>query len=147
MSQHGAPEQNPGFLLWRTTLSWQRRIRAALSPHDLTHVQFVLLASLWWLHDQGRQQPTQAQLAEQASTDLTMTSQVIRKLQARGLVQRQADRTDARAWRLRLTAAGGELLAVALPAVEAADQEYFAALGEQHDAFLAGLATLTTHHR
>ena len=43
------PERSPGFLLWRVTLAWQRRIRAALAHHELTHVQFVVLASLWWL--------------------------------------------------------------------------------------------------
>lgn len=40
------PEQSPGFLLWRATLSWQRRIRSVLEPRQLTDVQFVLLASL-----------------------------------------------------------------------------------------------------
>jgi hypothetical protein len=28
-------------------------MRSVLKPHDLTHVQFVLLASLWWLQDHG----------------------------------------------------------------------------------------------
>ena len=43
------PERSPGFLLWRVTLAWQRAMRAALAPHDLTHVQFVLLTTTWWL--------------------------------------------------------------------------------------------------
>jgi hypothetical protein len=40
----GAPERSPGFVLWRAMLAWQRRIRAALAPYELTHVQFVMLA-------------------------------------------------------------------------------------------------------
>lgn len=41
------PATSPGFLLWHVTLRWQRAITAALRPLDLTHVQFVLLASAW----------------------------------------------------------------------------------------------------
>lgn len=108
------PEQGPGFLLWRATLSWQRRMRLVLAPHALTHVQFVLLASLWWLEDHEDQPPTQARLAEQARTDPMMTSQVIRKLSARGALERTLDPADGRARQLRLTVAGRALVARAL---------------------------------
>ena len=30
------------------TLQWKRDVVAALTPLELTHVQFVLLASTWW---------------------------------------------------------------------------------------------------
>ena len=142
-SQHQAPEQSPGFLLWRATLSWQRSIRAALAPHGLTHVQFVLLASLWWLQGHGTELPSQARLAEQAGTDPMMASQVIRKLAARGLLERRLDPADSRARRLALTAAGSVLLTGALADVEAADEAYFAALGPDRGSFLAGLARLS----
>lgn len=141
-SRFDAPEQSPGFLLWRVTLSWQRRMRAALAPHDLTHVQFVLLASLWWLEDRGGR-PTQAQLAEQAGTEVMMTSQVLRRLEARGLLARDPDPDDSRARRLRLTPAGGALLTGALADVEAADQAYFAVLGQDRDDFGRALRALS----
>jgi DNA-binding MarR family transcriptional regulator len=143
-SQYGAPERSPGFLLWRVTLSWQRRMRAALAPHDLTHVQFVLLASLWWLQEHGGRQPTQAQLADQAGTDLMMTSQVVRKLEGRGLLARDLDPDDSRARRLRLTTEGNDLLAGALAHVVEADQAYFATLGDDRVAFARALTTLST---
>lgn len=141
-SRHEAAERSPGFLLWRATLSWQRSIRAALAPYGLTHVQFVLLASLWWLVEHGTRQPIQADLAEHAGTDPMMTSQVVRKLAVRGLVGRQPDPADSRALRLTVTEAGRTLLAGALADVEAADEEYFAALGDQRDAFTRALALL-----
>jgi DNA-binding MarR family transcriptional regulator len=72
-----------------------------------------------------------------------MTSQVTRKLEARGLLERRPDPADGRARRLRLTAGGSALLAGALADVEAADDAYFAALGEGRDTFLAALAALT----
>jgi DNA-binding MarR family transcriptional regulator len=130
VTRFGAPEQSPGFLLWRATLAWQRRIRQVLAPHELTHVQFVLLASLWWLADRGPGEPTQARLAEQAGTDPMMTSQVLRKLEARGLIARKPHPQDSRARLLNLTRTGKDLVARALADVEAADEKYFAALGD-----------------
>ena len=59
---------------------------AALRPLGLTHVQFVLLASTWWLTDVAHETVTQRRVAEHAGTDATMTSQVLRALEARGLV-------------------------------------------------------------
>ena len=47
------PDDSPGFLLWHVTLRWQRDIAAALAPMGLTHVQFVLLATCWWLNSRG----------------------------------------------------------------------------------------------
>jgi DNA-binding MarR family transcriptional regulator len=117
-------------------------MRLALAPHDLTHVQFVLLASLWWLEDHDDQPPTQTRLAEQAGTDPMMTSQVTRKLEARDLLERAADPIDSRARRLRLTAAGRELVARALDDVEATDEDWFAALGNRREAFIEALAAL-----
>jgi DNA-binding MarR family transcriptional regulator len=141
-TRFGAPERSLGFLLWRVTLAWQRRMRSALEPHDLTHVQFVLLASLWWLSGHGEGPPIQALLAEQAGTDQMMTSQVLRKLEARGLLDRTPDDRDTRARRVRLTAAGRKLVARALADVERADTDYFAPLAAGHETFLETLATL-----
>jgi DNA-binding MarR family transcriptional regulator len=129
-------------LLWRVTLSWQRRIRSVLEPYELTHVQFVLLTSLWWLADHEDRPPTQARLAQHAGTDPMMTSQVTRKLEARGLLERALDPADSRARRLHLTAAGQAVVAQALKDVEAADEDYFAALGRQRDPFVRALGTL-----
>jgi DNA-binding MarR family transcriptional regulator len=146
-SRHEAPEQSPGFLLWRATLSWQRGIRAALAPHELTHVQFVLLASLWWLEGHGAEQPNQADLAVQADTDPMMTSQVIRKLAGRELVERRSDPGDSRAVLVATTEAGRLLLARALADVEAVDEAYFAALGPDRATFTRALARLAEHPR
>jgi DNA-binding MarR family transcriptional regulator len=120
------PVASPGFLLWHLTLAWQRAVTAVLEPLDLTHVQFVLLACAWWLASQG-QVPNQLQLARQAGTDVKMTSQVVRRLEAKGLLDRQVDPDDTRARRLRLTAEGDRLARRAIAAVEQADAEFFGA--------------------
>jgi DNA-binding MarR family transcriptional regulator len=71
-----------------------------------------------------------------------MTSQVVRKLEARGLVTREPHPTDARARHLALTPQGERLLAVALEDFEAADADYFAALGSDGGEFLGLLGRL-----
>ncbi|MGW5284223.1 MarR family winged helix-turn-helix transcriptional regulator [Streptomyces collinus] len=119
-----SPGDSPGFLLWHATLRWQRDIAAALAPLDLTHVQFVLLACTWWLNTQG-EHPNQLALARQAGTDVKMTSQVLRNLEHKGLVEREVDPADARAKRLRVTDTGAELAPRAIAAVERADARFF----------------------
>jgi DNA-binding MarR family transcriptional regulator len=140
VSRWDGPERSPGFLMWQVTLAWQRAMRAALAPHDLTHVQFVLLATSWWL---GKEEPpTQHTLAERAGTDTMMTSQVIRKLADRGFVTREEDPADARARRIRVTEAGLRALTPALADVERVDVEFFARLGKRADGFVDGLQSL-----
>ncbi|WP_225833486.1 MarR family winged helix-turn-helix transcriptional regulator [Streptomyces sp. NK08204] len=118
------PDSSPGFLLWHATLRWQRDITAALAPLGLTHVQFVLLACAWWLNTQG-EHPRQLALARQAGTDVKMTSQVLRTLEGKGLIEREVDPSDTRAKRLRVTAAGAELAPRAIAAVEEVDARFF----------------------
>ncbi len=105
-------------------------------------MQFVLLASLWWLEDHEPGLPTQTRLAEQAGTDPMMTSQVLRRLEARGLLDRTADPSDSRARRLGLTPRGRDLIAGALADVESADTDYFKPLGQRQEEFVDALAAL-----
>jgi DNA-binding MarR family transcriptional regulator len=118
------PDDSPGFLLWHVTLRWQREMAAVLAPLDLTHVQFVLLTTTWWLNSQG-QDPNQLTVAQHAGTDVKMTSQVLRKLEAKALLQREVDADDTRAKRLRVTDLGARVAQQAVAAVEAADAAFF----------------------
>jgi DNA-binding MarR family transcriptional regulator len=120
------PEDSPGFLLWHVTLRWQREIAAALAPLGLTHVQFVLLAAAWWLNSRS-EDPNQLGVARQAGTDVKMTSQVLRTLEAKGLIRREVDTADTRAKLLRVTDHGADLAVRAIAAVEAADAAFFRA--------------------
>jgi DNA-binding MarR family transcriptional regulator len=129
-----------GLLLWRVTNAWQAAQRAALASFDLTHVQFVLLASLTWI---AAEDPvTQRDLADHAGTDAMMTSQVLRTLETKGLIQRLAHPTDARARALVVTERGGRLANDANRAVEGVDRDYFGVLGSRQTEFTRMLATL-----
>lgn len=131
MTEPLSPGDSPGLLLWRATLRWQRAVTAELRPLGLTHVQFVLLASTWWLTGVAGETPTQRRIAEHAATDPMMTSQVLRTLEGKGLVERTTDPADARARHVRATEEGARLAARAIEAVEAADAAFFSAAGDQ----------------
>ena len=125
-----SPGASPGFLLWHATLRWQRAVAAGLAPLGLTHVQFVLLACTWWLNAEDGP-PTQVALARQAGTDVKMTSQVVRTLEAKGLLVREPDPGDTRAKRMRITAEGAALAPKAVEVVERIDAEFFAPVSTQ----------------
>jgi DNA-binding MarR family transcriptional regulator len=141
-SEHQQAADSPGLLLWQVTNRWQAAQRAALKPFGLTHVQFVLLASLAWLQADGP--VTQRELAGHAATDPMMTSQVLRVLESRDLLRREAHPTDGRARALVITPAGAELADRANGAVEGCDRAFFAALGPSAPAFLGGLRRLVS---
>jgi len=125
----GGPSESPGLLLWRTTMRWQRVMTAALAPLDLTHVQFVLLASAMWLGRDG-EPPNQVQLAAQAGTEVKMTSDVVARLEAKGLIARETDPHDSRAKVIRVTATGAAIAQRAIVTVEAADAAFFQPVDE-----------------
>jgi DNA-binding MarR family transcriptional regulator len=141
-TRFAGPGDSPGFLLWQVTNAWQRTMRDALAPLGLTHVQFVLLATTTWLTDAG-EQLTQRALAAHVRTDEMMTSQVVRALETKGLLERGRHPADARARTLAPTAAGRRLAARAIGAVEAADAAFFTTLGTSERGFLAGLKKLS----
>jgi DNA-binding MarR family transcriptional regulator len=127
-----------GSLLWQVTLAWQRTVRSALEPHDLTHVQYVLLQAVRALD--GR--PTQEEIAAHTGTEPAMAAQVLRRLAARQLVTRELDPDDPKARRIVLTASGATLLADAMADASVTEAEFFRALGLDAAAFRRGLLAL-----
>ncbi|WP_330249907.1 MarR family transcriptional regulator [Nocardia sp. NBC_00565] len=141
-SSFAEADESPGLLLWQVTNRWQAAQRAALAAFDLTHVQFVLLASLTYLAARRDEPVMQRDLAAHAVTDPMMTSQVLRALEQRGLLERRAHPNDRRAKALIPTEAGAALANRAVVAVEQCDQEFFAPLGAHVEAFAGALRQL-----
>ncbi|MBV8254097.1 MAG: MarR family transcriptional regulator [Chitinophaga sp.] len=133
--------ESSGFLLWQVTSIWQREIRRALEPHGLTHSQFVILASIYWLSMQ-EQAVTQVLLSNHTKIDVMTTSTVLRTLQEKKLVLRAEHPTDTRAKVVKLTDTGKKLIKETVPVVEKFDQEFFAALGNKLPGFNKQLHTL-----
>ncbi|MEV0059738.1 MarR family transcriptional regulator [Nocardia sp. NPDC050718] len=141
-TEFGDAQDSPGLLLWQVTNRWQAAQRAALAPFDLTHVQFVLLASLTYLGHRGAEPVMQRELAEHAATDPMMTSQVLRALEQKGLIERRAHPRDRRARALVATADGVALANRAVVAVEACDRTFFGPLGAGVGGFARALRSL-----
>jgi DNA-binding MarR family transcriptional regulator len=141
-SRFPSASQSPGLTLWHVTNRWQAAMRAALEPHGLTHVQYVLLACLVWLRasDPGRN-VTQVELAEFAGTDVMMTSQVLRALESKGLIERLQHPTDGRARVLLPTSVWASAARAATRDVESADASFFRPLPDI-GTFTADLACL-----
>jgi DNA-binding MarR family transcriptional regulator len=72
-----------------------------------------------------------------------MTSEVLRKLEAKGLIVRTVDAADTRAKKLRVTDRGAQLAGRAVAAVEAADAAFFGSAADPA-AVLAMLRPLAT---
>ncbi|WP_445680087.1 MarR family winged helix-turn-helix transcriptional regulator [Radicibacter daui] len=142
----GTPSSGPGFLLWQVSNHWQRTLRQALGPFNITHVQYILLSGIAELEAMG-EEVTQARLAQQCRTDVMMTSQVVRTLESAGLVERHDHPTDRRAKRLVLTAEGLDKLNQTTPAVLDADENFFSALGKKQGKLIKHLATLGESER
>ncbi len=129
-TRFASADQSPGLLLWQVTNRWQAAQRAALAPLGLTHVQFVLLASAVWLAGSDGV-VTQRALADQAATDPMMTSQVLRTLESKDLVRREAHPSDGRAKAISPTPAGVELANRAIEVVERCDAAFFGVLDDR----------------
>lgn len=127
ISPFTGPEQSPGFLLWQVSTKWRRAIEVALASVNLTHPQFVLLASLGWL-TRHHADVTQVELARYCGTDVNMTSQVLRSLEQKGYIERYRREGDERSKLPKLTEKGGSLVAQAIPLVEKVDDDFFGAL-------------------
>lgn len=136
------PQDSPGFLLWKVSNAWQRKQRAVLKPFELTHGQFVLLATATWFG--ASEALTQARLSELSGVDVMTTSQIVRTLETAGLLRRDPHPTDPRARALVVTAAGRGKVKKAIVAVEQADEEFFASAPDR-DALLRALQALSVH--
>ncbi|MBI3519389.1 MAG: MarR family transcriptional regulator [Bacteroidetes bacterium] len=139
-------EDSSGFLLWQVTNLWQREIKKALEKFDLTHSQFVLLASIHWLSLKN-QEVTQVVLSSHTKIDPMTTSTVLRTLQTKGLLKRQEHSTDTRAKSVALTDEGKKIIKQAVVAVEKFDDAFFSSLGAKTKDFNKKLMTLLNYSK
>ena len=134
-------EDSTGFLLWQVTNLWQREIKKALEKYELTHSQFVLLASIHWL-TLDKQSVTQILLSNHTKIDPMTTSTVLRTLQQKGFLQRQEHLTDTRAKTVGLTDEGKKIIKKAIITVENFDVQFFSLLGDKTTELNKNLLTL-----
>ncbi|MFI6935622.1 MarR family winged helix-turn-helix transcriptional regulator [Streptomyces sp. NPDC050287] len=118
MSDTPAPlGPTPGYLVWRLANKWRTAVDQALAPLNLTHAQYVVLASLSGMERSGRQ-PSQRELADHTGLEALYVSKLARSLEAAGLVGRARDTEDTRVVRLALTDEGRTTVRPAIDAVQ-----------------------------
>ncbi|MDO8953938.1 MAG: MarR family winged helix-turn-helix transcriptional regulator [Gammaproteobacteria bacterium] len=123
------PEHSPGFLLWQTTITWQRLIKQALEPYDIAHAQFVIMACLLWFEEQ-QIVPTQILMVRQTKLDKMTVSKSLKKMAVQGLIARVEHEYDTRAKSVRLTDKGKILAGTLVPVVENIDKQFFGQLNQ-----------------
>lgn len=119
-----SPKDSPGFLLWQTTIIWQRLIKKALEPFDVSHAQFVIMALLLWF-EEHKYDTTQILIANWSKLDKMTVSKSLKKLVAQKFVNRIEHKTDTRAKSVTLTEKGKTLIHQLIPFVEQIDAEFF----------------------
>jgi DNA-binding MarR family transcriptional regulator len=141
-----SPKDSPGYLLGQLTMLWQRKQKKVLDPLDLTHTQFVLLASLGWLSKKNNV-VTQVDIANQSNADRMMVSKVLRTLEEKGFITRQEHATDTRAKTIKLTKSGESILQKAIIEVENVDLDFFGTLESKLTLFNKNMALLIDKHK
>ncbi len=124
-----APEDSPGFLLWQTTVTWQRVIKKTLDIYDISHAQFVIMAVLLWF-EEHQERPTQIAIARLSKLDKMTVSKSLKKLVSLGYMSREESQQDTRAKWVHLTPQGKKLASTLVPIVEKIDETFFGALGQ-----------------
>lgn len=135
-------DSSAGFLLWKITALWHRKLSVVLEAFRITQTQYAILASLRWFEEK-KEPTTQTHLVRHARIDKMTVSKALRKLERDGLVSRKPSSSDSRASNVRFTAKGRRLIEKAIVAIENADEEFFSCLPEkQLDAYKALTSSL-----
>jgi len=120
-------DDSAGFLLWKITALWQRKLAGVLGEFGITQTQYAMLASLKWFEEKN-EPTTQSHLVEHTKIDKMTISKAIRKLEEDGLVLREQSSSDNRATNVSFTTKGRKIIQKAIVAIESADEEFFSCL-------------------
>ncbi|BBM60562.1 transcription regulator [Leptotrichia hongkongensis] len=120
---------------------WHSIIKKELKKMNLTHPQFVVLASLAYLSQNGNE-ITQIMISKLAGIDVMTISQILSLLEKQNFVKRKEHSKDTRAKAVILNKKGEEVLQKAVPLVEQIDEVFFGKLDRDEKQFKHFLARL-----
>jgi len=120
---------------------WHSMIKKELKKMNLTHPQFVVLASLAYLSQNGNE-ITQIMISKLAGIDVMTISQILSLLEKQNFVKRKEHSKDTRAKAVILNKKGEEVLQKAVPLVEQIDEVFFGKLDRDEKQFKHFLARL-----
>lgn len=111
-----------------------------MAGDGLTPRQFAVLVAV-----AGNEGQSQTDLVERTGIDRSTLADIIRRMLKKGLLSRKRTKTDARAYAVRLTQQGHDMLNMAQPGADNADMRVLAALPpEKREEFLALLSTIVS---
>ena len=113
---------------------WHSIIKKELKKMNLTHPQFVVLASLAYLSQNGNE-ITQIMISKLAGIDVMTISQILSLLEKQNFVKRKEHSRDTRAKTVTLNKKGEEILQKAIPLVEQIDEFFFGKLNNDEEEF------------
>lgn len=109
-----------------------------MSRIKLTPRQYAVLVSV--AENEGL---SQTGLVDRTGIDRSTLADIIRRMLRKGLLQRRRTKEDARAYSVRLTEEGRQLLDAAAPGAARSEERLLSALqGDQRAAFIAALASI-----
>ena len=124
--------EDSGFLMLQVSNLWADYHDKALKKyHDLSYIQYAVLASVYWLVLHNEKQVTQAVLAQHTKISPMTVSQMLKVLEAKGYVYRSIHLTDIRAKAVDLTPKGKELMNKAIKTIFDVDAKFFQILGKK----------------
>lgn len=120
---------------------WHFTIKNELKKVNLTHPQFVVLATLAYL-SQNNAEVTQVMISKISGIDVMTVSQILNLLEKHNFVNRKEHSKDTRAKTVVLNKKGEDILQKAVPLVERIDEIFFGKLDNDEDRFKQFLAKL-----
>ena len=113
---------------------WHLMIKKELKKINLTHPQFVVLASLAYL-SQNDNEVTQVMISKLSEIDVMTVSQILSLLEKHDFVERKEHSRDTRAKVVILNKKGEEILQTAVPLIEQIDEFFFGKLDNDEELF------------
>jgi MarR family transcriptional regulator, organic hydroperoxide resistance regulator len=141
MKKNEPTDYSLGYKIWVISNVWQKKLAIALDNLGLTYTQFILLAGLFYFQENG-EETTQTKLADKTDTDVMMTSQVLRKMESKGLIKRKNHEHDSRAKKIFLTKKGLDIITDAYKLVEGVDKDFFTSTLKDSSKFTQALTSI-----
>jgi len=105
-------DKSPGFFICKTAIRFKGQMGRRLKSFDITPEQWGVIAMLW--DEDGI---TQKELSSRLFKDQPNTTRMLDKLEAKGLIKREDDIDDRRAFLIYLTREGQEMRDALYPLV------------------------------
>jgi DNA-binding MarR family transcriptional regulator len=129
-------EEDTGFLMLQVSNLWASYHDKALKRyHGISHMQYAVLASVYWLALHSDKQITQTILAKHTQISPMTISQMFKSLEAKGYICRAQHTTDIRAKSVTLTEEGKDLMQKAVKTIFDVDTKFFKSLGKSTPRF------------